>query len=563
MTIKNYRNYKKPLSNSVGKNYLFIFLGIIAVYCSSALYWIIQGNGFFSADSAEHCYYSWLGEKSIFDFDFISFKWLIKEAGYYSPFPYLLNGCFSGFFNTSAPDTTMWALLNLIYAVLTLTCSYFIAKRFLDQLWALVAILVLCGSPIFFALSRIVMLDMLLCFFITLSVFLLLANMNFMNRWLSLLTGLVAGFGFLVKFTFIIFFIGPLAVCLYTIFKNRFKIKAQITNFVLFISTASIICLPWVIIKLHKILNSNTLMESGPIPLSYGFMVRLWYYFIEFNNSYEHAIFWCIIFTCFAIHLFKKKLWFWITKEWVLLFSWIIIPLIFFSFLPNKDHRHLFPVIIPIVIFGTSLIREIRSQRFGIVTVLIFSGLFLIGMAGNLFDIPRKEIGFDINPYYIHLAPTHMQIISGGGYVGRYNRVCNQIQSLKKANTYIKTDVMYLKSIIWQATQNDIIRFNTLLYPFFYLLKTINPMGSVRVIEFPEKVIDHLIYFAEADYLITDASPEFIGNFIKAGPNHFFQAKLLTSINIQLPQITGDVFLYKITNEAPRRERTKYQSGKD
>ena len=136
------------------------------------------------------------------------FARLASAEGYYPPLFHLVAVFVYSIFGRSYELAVM---TNMIFIAILVYSTYGIAARIYDNKTALMSAILVAGYPIIYGFARWFFTDIALAALTTLGVYLLLKTENFKSlRW-SILFGLAAGSGMLVKWTYFVFIAGPFA----------------------------------------------------------------------------------------------------------------------------------------------------------------------------------------------------------------------------------------------------------------------------------------------------------------------------------------------------------------
>lgn len=136
---------------------------------------------------------------------------VLTLSGYYPPLVHLTVTVSYALFGVSADVA---AMTNSLYLVLFLLAVYGIGERLAGPWIGLASAVLASLFPIVFSMSRYLYIDFALASLVAVNVCLLLRSEGFRRRGYSLLYGLSFGLGMLVKWTFVVFALAPLAVVL-------------------------------------------------------------------------------------------------------------------------------------------------------------------------------------------------------------------------------------------------------------------------------------------------------------------------------------------------------------
>jgi len=277
-------------------------------------------------------------------------------------------------------------LLILFFAIGNILLIYFIAEKLFNKNIAIMSSLLLAVTPIFFYYSSFIFTGISSTFFA------LLAFYFFINKKL-ILAGVFSAITFLFRFPQGILLASLCIILLFN--KNNFKTK--IKNLFLLCSTFFIIILPFLISNFlmyksytskfyHAILRPfilGSLHQNNPAHsvLAHGFWYNYFYYFIElFKNNY------LLVFLILGIIFYLKQP----QKELNLLFTTLLLYLIYFSYIGNKQLRFalvFLPYFCIISAYGLynllSLSKKQKHKIYIILALLIILFLFTFPIKTN------------------------------------------------------------------------------------------------------------------------------------------------------------------------------------
>jgi 4-amino-4-deoxy-L-arabinose transferase-like glycosyltransferase len=274
----------------------------------------------------------------------------ITTYGYYPPLYDLLT---TGYFLVFGASAASGRLVAVTFSLLAVWLMFEFANRTYGPKNALVASIILGTMPAFFWLSRVAMLETMLMFFFSLSLFFFLSWMRFNQNKALILCGVVMGVGFLAKYQILVAGIVMVAAILLL---HRDKLRLKLSKFALLAIIAVVVIVPWVLIiaqinglnKLGELLyviqegGQDRALYSARFPLPIFYLVEMTW---PFNDIPVHPI----SLPIYILGLFGLGLWAYRRKsEDKFFLLWFIVVYVFFTLVPNKQWRYvtpLFPVL--------------------------------------------------------------------------------------------------------------------------------------------------------------------------------------------------------------------------
>ena len=309
------------------------------------------------------------------------------SSPYQSIYPPLLLLSSQPLYRIFGTNNDIAVMTNMIFFAILIFSTYGIGKVMRDEETGLLAAFTVSMFPAIFGFSRLYLPDFALTAVITLGVYLLIKTNDFQDKKYSLLFGLITGLGMLTKWTYAIFLIPPSVIILFKSFFNKRITRRLIFNLFLIASLAIAISSFWYFphIKnglLQTLITASTYADKNFIYLSSlkGSLLGFGYFIISPF--------------CLFLFIFSKN------KIKYELFSWLIVPLFFFSFLPTQSPRYILPLLPSLaLIISLSILRlqgtikRIRlfqqSKKVGylIVTAFLLFGLMqFFFLSYNKFD---------------------------------------------------------------------------------------------------------------------------------------------------------------------------------
>lgn len=256
-------------------------------------------------------------------------------------------------------------LVSLLFSILALWAVFELAYELYGGKAALLSAILLGIMPGYFWLSRLALLETMLVFFLTLTLF-------FFFRWLKtrqdkylVLSGIAIGFGFLAKYQILVAFA---TIFVSILFLARNQLKQALKKFSIPIISAFLVVLPWLVIAYQiyatkifgewiyavQVGNPERSIYSGryPSPIFY-FIEMVWSY----NEIHPISIF---LYTAGLLGLgflaWRRR-----TEDKYLLI-WFAVVFIFFTLIVNKHWRYVLPLFPTLAISASVLILYVLSR---------------------------------------------------------------------------------------------------------------------------------------------------------------------------------------------------------
>jgi hypothetical protein len=289
--------------------------------------------------------------------------------GYYPPIFDLVT---TGFFSVFGVNEISGRLVALVFSVLAVWILFEFTKRVYSVKTALIASVLLGTMPGFFWLSRVAMIETMLIFFFTLTMFAFYTWLFKSNNCRALVfAGLSLGIGVLAKYQIVV---AALAMFFCILFLTRKRFKINLGKFLLIGVIAVLVVAPWFLAIYHY--NGMTKFETLQYVMSEGGQDRPAYsnrfqplpvfYLVEmawpFNDIAVHPISLPIlILGLCGLGLFAYRR----SKQDIFFLTWFLVVYAFFTLIPNRQWRYVTPLF-PILAIATAcfilfLYREIQK----------------------------------------------------------------------------------------------------------------------------------------------------------------------------------------------------------
>ncbi|MFA4989432.1 MAG: hypothetical protein WC576_01530 [Candidatus Omnitrophota bacterium] len=261
---------------------------------------------------------------------------------YFSPLFYSIGLAINLLAGNSVLATRL--LSGILYLFILIISVFFIGRKLQDDLTGLqAAFLVSCACGIFGS-SRMYGLDLALTAMVSLAILFLLLTSNLISRKYSFIFGLVAGISVALKAQGALFILGPFFYTLYAAFiaRPQFRIRKFIN--LLFI-VAIVYLITVFFYRQHLLLIShfiNFFHNHMIVPsvseakfLSLGWFL---FYLGVIKDSFSLPL--TILFIVSLILTVKSRR----KNGFTILFLWVAVPYVLFTFLSLKDESYFFPV---------------------------------------------------------------------------------------------------------------------------------------------------------------------------------------------------------------------------
>jgi len=277
--------------------------------------------------------------------------------GYYPP---IFDLATTGFFSVLGVSEFSGRLVTVVFSVLAILVLFEFTKRTYGDKTALIASVLLGTMPGFFWLSRVAMIETLLIFFFTLTMFTFYTWLTKNDSRRALLfAGLTLGLGVMAKYQIVV---AALAMLLSILFLTRKRLKGNLGKFLLIGIIAVLVVAPWFAAIYHY--NGMTKFETLQYVMSEGGQDRPAYgnrfqplpvfYLVEmtwpFSDLPVHPITLPIfILGLCGLGLFAYRR----SKQDVFFLTWFLVVYIFFTLVPNRQWRYITPLF-PILAIAAS-----------------------------------------------------------------------------------------------------------------------------------------------------------------------------------------------------------------
>ena len=256
-------------------------------------------------------------------------------------------------------------LVSVIFAILSIIIVFKISNKMYGQKTALISTILFGVMPGFVWLSRVAMIETMLVFFFTTSMYFFFNWMSFHKNKDLILSGLILGVGFLVKYQMIIAGL----IMLTSIFMlSRDYLKTKLSRIPLLLLAVALVVIPWIFVSYQ--IYASGMLDQWIYAIGIGnpekslYSVRFptpIFYFIEMTWPYEnvHPIsVYLYLIGLGGLGLFSLRRKF----EDKFLLIWFGVVFIFFTIIANKHWRYVIPLFPILAISASNLIMFIYSR---------------------------------------------------------------------------------------------------------------------------------------------------------------------------------------------------------
>ena len=342
-------------------------------------------------------------------------------------YPPLFDSVTAGYFVALGVSVFSGRFVALIFSILSLWIVFELANRLYKPSIALLSSVILAAMPSFFWLSRMVLIETMLIFFVSLSMFFFIIWLQTKKDRMLVFSGLAVGLGFLAKYQMLITVVVMLASLLLLCWNH---LKRRLTRFPILIVVAILIALPWLLASYQIFLSG--MFEEWLYVLRMGTQERAVYsfrfpvpifYLIELTwpYAYLHPIslsLYIISLLGLGFFVYRRK----VSDKF--LTTWFVVFYLFFTVISNRHWRYLMPVF-PVLAISASnftvsifdgLINTLKAKSVNVnrnhivqasvvvlVIIIVISLLYSFGEAYYLVESERVRIPIEEASFYAGL----------------------------------------------------------------------------------------------------------------------------------------------------------------
>ncbi len=297
-------------------------------------------------DETPHLYGGLLLSRGQFD-DFL------RENAFYPP---LFDVTTALFFKAIGVSLLSARLVAVTFGLLSLWIVYEYANKLYGPKNALLSAVLLAAMPGFVTLCRMALIETMLMFFFSISLFLFFSWMRTKKDRLLIFTGITLGLGFLVKYQIVI---GGIIILISLLYFVKQRLSVKLSKFLLVLIVAGAVISPWVILIYQQ--YASDMLGKWIYVMGMGNEERLAYstrfptpifYLIEMTQPYPHRH--PIALPLYLLALAGLGLWAWRRNEGDK-FSLITFATVYviFTIITSKDWRYI-TLIFPLLAVSAS-----------------------------------------------------------------------------------------------------------------------------------------------------------------------------------------------------------------
>jgi 4-amino-4-deoxy-L-arabinose transferase-like glycosyltransferase len=274
-------------------------------------------------------------------------------------YPPLYDVLSASFFAVGGVSVFVGRLVAVVFSVLSVWAVFEFAGRVYGHRVAILSSLFFGSMPGFVWLSRVSLLETMLIFFFSVSMFLFFAWLRTPKNWLLVLCGVVLGLGFLTKYQMIV---GLMIMVTSVFFLFKGQIRARLSRIPILVLVAFVVVLPWIVISFQA--YSSGMLDQWLYAMSIGnpdktlFSVRFpipIFYLIEM--AWPYGVVRPVSIIVYALGLVGLVLLLWKRKpEDKYLLVWFFVSYVFFSLIGNRQWRYIVPVFPVLAISSARLV---------------------------------------------------------------------------------------------------------------------------------------------------------------------------------------------------------------
>jgi 4-amino-4-deoxy-L-arabinose transferase-like glycosyltransferase len=323
------------------------FLLFLVVYALLLLLYL--GYAPIRWDETPHLYGGLLLNRGQFD-DYL------RESAFYPP---LFDAVTAFFFKILGSSVFSGRLVAVTFGILSIWTLFEFTYKFYGSRNAFISSVLLASMPGFIILCRLALIETMLLFFFSISLFLFFSWLRTNNNKMLILSGITLGLGFLVKYQILV---AAIIMFVSIFFFGREHLTRRLGKFLLLLLIAGVVIAPWLLITYQK--YSSWMFDKWLYVLGVGNEERLAYstrfptpifYLVEMTQPYPHIH--PIYLLVYILALLGLGLWLWRRNERdkFSLLSFAVIYIVF-TLITSKDWRYITLVFPILAISGSDLI---------------------------------------------------------------------------------------------------------------------------------------------------------------------------------------------------------------
>jgi 4-amino-4-deoxy-L-arabinose transferase-like glycosyltransferase len=261
----------------------------------------------------------------------------VTTYGYYPPLYDLVT---TGFFQVLGVSVISGRLTAVTFSLLSIWVTFEFTKRTYGPKTALLSSVLLGVMPGFFWLSRVTMLESMLIFFFTLTLFFFFTWLGKNENRPLVLSGLALGVGILAKYQV---FVSVFIMIVGVLWLGRDKLKSRLAKLLLLLVIAGAVVAPWFVV-IYQANGSETFREllyvvqeggqdraqySARFPAPVFYLIEMTW---PFNDIPVHPV----SLPLYVLGLLGLGLFAWRRKpEDKFFLAWFVVVYVFFTLVPN------------------------------------------------------------------------------------------------------------------------------------------------------------------------------------------------------------------------------------
>lgn len=328
------------------KRHFFVIFLLFLLYAISNYFWLSQNKLPVSYDEGVHL---WTSMRFLNAFISPSHNILYDvfhaNVTHWPPLVYFVSSLFNLIFGVSY---TVSVMTNMLFYLLLIVSLYLIGRKMKSPSVGILSALIVSFYPIIYGHSRLFMLDFPLTAIVTFSIYCLICTKYFKDLKWSIIFGLSAGIGMLIKWSYPLYIISP---CVYFILVGLARSNKKQPLFIIrncFISLLScfIISFPHYFIGkeglrktstvLGYVVNSTIIFERNV----FNYIDNLVAFLRQFNNIALSFIFLSILIVSLLLFYLKIK-----SKDKMFITLWYLMPIFLLLVVSWKQTRFFMPVL--------------------------------------------------------------------------------------------------------------------------------------------------------------------------------------------------------------------------
>jgi 4-amino-4-deoxy-L-arabinose transferase-like glycosyltransferase len=308
-------------------------------------------------------------------------------------------------------------LVSAVFSILSLWVVFELAYSLYGGKAALISAVLLAVMPGYFWLSRLALLEVMLVFFFTLSLYLFYRWINSRKNWLLVLSGLALGFGFLTKYQVISVVVVMIAVM---VVLGWGQLRRLFSRFTIFVVAALAVIIPWLVIVYHVL--ASYVFSQWMYALQMGNPGRSLYslryptpifYLIEITWPYPDVhpisvLLYIVGLAGLGFFVYRRK------RADKFVCVWFITVYVFFTLISNREWRYvltLFPALAisasVVILFAWDKLRENwvhnlnvnkkKNAKVGAALLIVFVSVAMAySISDTYYNVKQNDINIQI-----------------------------------------------------------------------------------------------------------------------------------------------------------------------